>query len=150
MSAPDWTTRVRVRHDGGCRAQGGGPAFQVGEPLGLGADRSAPAAIELTLGALGGELLRLFAGLCAREGLALDSLELSLSARVENPLVALGVVGEAGVPALASIDGACHVVSLDLQGPRRLPLLWARALERSVLFNSLGRGCSIHLRFNAI
>lgn len=150
MSAPDWTTRVRVRHDGGCHARGGGPAFPIGEPLGLGADRSAPAAIELALGALGGELLTLFAGLCAREGLALDSLELSLSARIEHPLVALGVVGESGLPAIAAVTGACHAVTLDLAGLELMPTHWERAVARSVLLNSLRRGCEIQIRFNAI
>jgi len=150
VSAPDWKTRVRVRHDGASHARGGGPAFAIGEPLGLGADRSAPAAVELALGALGGELTQLLAGLCAREGLTLDSLELSLTATLAHPLAALGVVGVAGVPAIAAVDGSCHVVSLDPDGPERLPALWAAARARAVLLNTLGRACPVTLRFNAI
>lgn len=149
MSEP-WTTRVRVQYHGGCRAQGSGPSFPVGEPLGLGADRNAPSALDLALGALGGELLDLLAGLCRRDGLELDSLELSLVARIEHPLVALGVVGETGTPALSAIDGTCHAVTLDESGCGRLPALWQQACGRSVLLASLARGCAVTLRLNVI
>jgi hypothetical protein len=149
MSGP-WTTRVRVRHHVGCRAQGSGPSFPVGEPLGLGADRSAPAAIDLALGALGGELLDLLAGLCRRDGLELDSLELSLVAHIDHPLVALGVVGETGTPVLSAIDGTCHAVTLDVSGSERLPVLWQQACARAVLLASLSRGCTVSIRLNVI
>jgi hypothetical protein len=149
LSSQDWSTRVRVRCGTGCRAQGGGPSFSVGEPLGLGADRSAPAAIELALGALGGELLQLLAGLCRREGLSLDSLELSLQANLEHPLAALGVIGAEGEPAIRSVRGVCHAVSLDTRGPQRLPDLWNQALARAVLLGTWRRACPVEIRLNA-
>ncbi|MCA9785239.1 MAG: hypothetical protein KC488_01680 [Candidatus Cloacimonetes bacterium] len=150
MSAPVHSARVRVRYDGGCHAQGSGPSFPVGEPLGIGADRTAPSSLDLALAALASELLNLLYSLCQRSGLALDSLELSLTATLDNPLVALGVVGESGCPTLATIHGVCHVVCLEEEAMCALPVLWEQACARAVLLNSLRRGCPVSIRLNLL
>jgi hypothetical protein len=182
MTAP-FTTRVRVRLQDGVRAQGAGPAITVGPALGLQATVSAPPALDLFLGALGGELLNLLLALCRREGLlaeapqpgpipaahstnptpstrdakaspafpdAIDSIELSLTARVDHALVALGVVGETGRPRIAAITGTCHLVSLDEHARERLPGLWQQALDRSVLLGTLAPACPVEIRLNVI
>ena len=144
VGAPDtvrWTARVRWQ--GGlalARARGHDVPVLAPVRFTTGGD-PAPAALDLLLCALGGEILSGFARAAAQAGLTLDAAEAAVDAWLENPLVAAGVVGEVGSPALA----AAHV-SLYASSPDPEPVLRAAlnaALVRSPVHATLARACPV-------
>jgi hypothetical protein len=96
-----------------------------------------PAPLDLLLGALATELLAGFRREAARDGLALDDAELTLSAWLENPLVALGVVGESGSARIASIRGSLYASSTG--EPSALAAALARASASGPIHSTLCR-----------
>lgn len=142
--APDavsWTARLRF--EGGlARGRSRGHGLDVLAPVRFteGGD-AAPAALDLFLCALGGEILTAFAAAAARAGLTLDALEAAVAVQLENPLMAAGVVGEAGSPALAAAQVTLYASSPDDEAALRAAL--DRALSRCPLHATLGRACDL-------
>jgi hypothetical protein len=144
----DHTFPIRVQRTpaSAVRAYARGQSFEVGSQASLREVDPHPSAVEYALGALGGDLLCGLERAAASEGLRLHALELTLSGRLENILVHLGVVGEQGHPGVATIDGTLYV-STD-SDHRAVEAAWRIALARSPLYNTLSRcaSVSIHLR----
>src|SRR5690349_9551480 len=97
-----WRVRVVGEAPEASRAYARNHAFAIGAGADFRPAASHPAAVELMLGGLGGELASGVRSACARRGIAIDGLELTLAGRPDNPLVALGVIGEDGHAGLAS------------------------------------------------
>jgi hypothetical protein len=74
--------------------------------------------------------------------------ELRLEARLGNPLVVLGVVGEAGSPALAAVAGTLFVGSDG--GEAQIHALWDRACMRAPVFATLMHSASIHITLRIV
>ena len=102
-----------------------------------------PSALDLLLGALVADLLSGLHRAASRAGVKLFDAELSASARLENPLVALGVVGESGSAALASVQGSLYV-SCDA-GADVLAGLWRTVLERAPVHATLRRCADVQI-----
>lgn len=138
---PDAKLRALAGRDGGVRLVARDLTFasQYGSSLDPSATR--PGALDLLLGALATDLLAGFARHARREGVTVHDCEVRLEARLDNPLVALGVVGEGGSPALSTVGGAFYV-SCDADA-EALASLWRTTLEQSAVHATLARSATL-------
>ena len=107
-----------------------------------------PDAVEYLLGALGGDLISGFASQATRRGVEVDAMEASISGRLNNPLVLLGVVGESGHPGFETISCTLYV-SADAD-EEVLKEVWRTTLARSPLVNTLDRCVGLTLNLHAV
>ena len=134
----------------------GGPVRMVTRNLSLSAEGQTseapradhPSALDLMVAALVADLLAGLRRQAAGAGVTLHDAELSVSARLDNPLVALGVVGESGTAALRSIRGSLYVSS-DA-GAEALGALWERALERAPIHATLRRCADLRIELKPV
>jgi hypothetical protein len=75
-------------------------------------------------------------------------LEIKLSGRLNNPLVFIGVVGEAGHPGFEEITGTLYV-STDAE-TALIQEIWQVTLARSPLVNTLRRCVVLSLDLNVV
>jgi hypothetical protein len=115
--------------------------FRVGEQASLRDDDPAPSAIECLLGALGADLLQGFCVQAARQCLVLHEVEVSLSGRLNNVLVHLGVIGEQGHAGLESVTGTLYV-SADADD-EAVQAAWRDTLARAPVFATLSRSVQV-------
>ena len=138
-----WTARVRGTGENKATAYARSQVFAVYGQASFKEVDPHPTAVEYLLGALGGDLITGFAAHAARRGIAVDALEASISGRLNNPLVFLGVVGETGHPGFEAISGTLYV-STD-SGEPVLREVWQETLARSPLVNTLQRCVTLSL-----
>lgn len=138
LTCPDGHVRIVTRN----------LAFDAEQQLGLDPGASHPAALDLLVGALAADLLAGLGREAVRTGVSLHDAELRLEARLGNPLVALGVVGESGSPALASVQGTLFA-SGDA-GESQLQELWERACARAPVFATLRTAASVHIDIRVV
>ncbi|MGC4047295.1 MAG: OsmC family protein [Armatimonas sp.] len=100
---------------------------------------SAPSALEGLLAALAGELVSGFMAVANRQQLTVDACEVQVVASLENPLVAAGVIGEEGSPALGKLAATLYVATPDAEGDIRAAL--DTALTRGPVYATLARAC---------
>lgn len=133
---PACAVRGRWSRGGGVRVSGG--RFQLdAAPAPADSDAARPSPLELLVAALVADLLAGLARECARAGVTIHDAELTVSADLDNPLVALGVVGEPGTAAVASLRGSLYLSS-DAAADALVPL-WNLALERAPVHATLRR-----------
>ena len=123
-------------------------AFIVGGQASFREADAHPDAVEYLLGALGGDLISGFASHATRRGVEVDAMEASISGRLNNPLVFLGVVGESGHPGFETISCTLYV-SADADG-EVLEEIWQTTLTRSPLVNTLDRCVGLILNLRAV
>lgn len=111
-------------------------------------DARHPSALDLLVLSLVADLLAGLRREAIRAGTRLDDAELSVAASLDNPLVALGVVGETGSPALASVRGSLYV-RCDAT-PQALEALWRATLERSIVYATLRLCADIHIDLKSV
>lgn len=138
-----WTTRVRGTGKNEATAYARNQTFAVHGQASFKETDPHPSAVEYLLGALGGDIITGFAAHAARRGIVVDALEASISGRLNNPLVFLGVVGETGHPGFEAISGTLYV-SADADEPA-LQEAWRETLARSPLVNTLQRCITLSL-----
>jgi uncharacterized OsmC-like protein len=102
---------------------------------------AAPSALETLLAALGAELATGFAARARRSGRILDALEVTVRASLQNPLVAAGVIGEEGSPALAAAQMTLYVASPEPESA--LEEILHAALAAAPVYATLSRACPI-------
>ena len=107
-----------------------------------------PDAVEYLLGALGGDLISGFTSHAKRRGVEVDAMEASISGRLDNPLVLLGVVGEVGHPGFETISCTLYV-SADAD-ERVLEEIWQTTLARSPLVHTLDRCVGLTMKLHAV
>lgn len=117
-------------------------AFDVGQPASFEEKDRHPSAVEYLLGALAGALATGFRTEAARDGLAVDDIELTVRGRLENVLAFLGI--EAGDPSVARIELKCFASSFDDEAKVREA--WKRAAERSPLAATLAKAVDLELK----
>jgi len=139
-----WTVRVRTEAQQTLTVHARNHAFPVGEPLSFRPADDHPSAIELMLGAFAGDLTATFRFLARKQRINLDALEFSATCTVNNPLMYVGVIGEAGHPGIERIEGTLYVSS-DAEAPE-LDVLWCETLVRSPLYNTLRGAVELCLR----
>ncbi len=138
-----WTARVRGTGENNATAYARNQAFAVYGQASFKEADPHPSAVEYLLGALGSDLITGFAAHAIRRGIVVDALEASISGRLNNPLVFLGVVGETGHPGFEAISGTLYV-STDADEPV-LHEVWQKTLARSPLVNTLQRCVTLSL-----
>ena len=148
-----WAARVRWVHD----AQASGShavayarnhAFSIGQQASFKEADEHLSAVEYLLGALGGDLLSGFQTQAKRHGVFLADLEVKLSGRLNNPLIFIGVVGEAGHPGFEAITGTLYV-STDAE-TSLIQEIWQVTLARSPLVNTLRRCVALSLELKVV
>ena len=138
-----WTTRIRGTGENTATAYARNQTFVVHGQASFKETDPHPSAVEYLLGALGSDLITGFAALSARRGIVVDALEASISGRLNNPLVFLGVVGETGHPGFEAISGTLYV-STDAD-ELVIHEVWQEILTRSPLVNTLQRCVTLSL-----
>lgn len=144
-----WSARIKGSGGMAATAYVRNHAVPVGQPASFDTADPAPSAIELLLSALGGCLAVGFQWRASRRGIAIQQLELSLKARVEDILVYLGIGdvadGDAGAshPGLAAIEGTLFV-DCDADEPT-IAALFAETVARSPVAQSLLRGVPLRV-----
>lgn len=141
-----WAARVRGSGDATATAYARTHSFTVNRQASFGATDPHLSAVEYLLAAFGADLVCGLTALAAKRRLTIHAVEASVTGRLNNPLVALGCIGEVGDPGLDEIRGVVHV-SADADADE-LEKVWLEVLARSPLFQTLQRAaaCSVELR----
>ncbi|HKQ57847.1 MAG TPA: OsmC family protein [Candidatus Eisenbacteria bacterium] len=140
--------RALASGDGHVRLVTRNLTFDAERQLGLDPGAAHPAALDLLVGALATDLLAGLGREAARAGTPLYDVELRLEARLGNPLVALGVVGEVGSPALASVQGTLYVGGDADEA--QIHALWETACARAPVFATLRNTASINITIRLV
>ena len=103
-----------------------------------------PSSLDLLVSALVADLLGGLHREAARSGVVIHDAELSVSAHLDNPLVALGVIGESGTAAVHAMHGSLYLTCdepLESVEP-----LWRHCLERAPVYATLRRCAEITIQ----
>lgn len=142
--ARDFEWRARVRASGQlestvyCRNF----SFRVGQTASFEAKDRHPSAVEYLLGALAADVGSALATNCARAGLEVDDIELSVKGRLDNVLAHLGL--EEGDPSFALIELTGFVSSFEDEA--RVRAVWDETLGRSPLVATLKKAVELRTR----
>lgn len=146
--ARQYEWRLRVRHAGHqhskvyCRNFG----WDLGQPASFEAKDAHPCAVEAMLGALGGALSSGYATECARSGLEIDDIELTVRGKLGNILAHMGL--EDGDPSFSVIEVKCFASTMDDENAAREA--WERAVSRSPVAATLAKAVDITFKFAVV
>jgi TusA-related sulfurtransferase/uncharacterized OsmC-like protein len=146
--AQEYEWRIRTRSTGPqqstvyCRNF----SFHVGQAASFEEKDKNPSALEYLAGALSASLSTAYATNCAKAGLKIDDVEITLRCKLENILAHLDL--EEGNPGISNIDVKCFVTSME--DPSTLQGLWMETLERAPLFATLKKAVPINVKFNVV
>jgi TusA-related sulfurtransferase/uncharacterized OsmC-like protein len=126
------TTKIYARNHG----------WETGQPASFDLADPAPSAVEQLLGALAGCLVMGFQLHASRRGIAIEEVELSLSGKLDNIFVFLGL-DSAGHPGFADISGTLFVRS-DAP-PETLEDIWQHTRAVSPVASSLSQSIRLQL-----
>ena len=146
--AREYQWRTRVRHRGGQRSTVYCRNFQfdVGQAASFEERDDYPSAVELVLGALGGTLAAGFATECAREGLEIDDIELTVRGKLHDVMAHLGL--SSGDPSFSTIEVKCFASTFADEAQVRRA--WTLAVERSPLVATLNKATELTLELAII
>jgi hypothetical protein len=130
-----WSVRGTSTDGHLTRVHAGRSSFSVGPAVSFRTDDALPCAIEVLLAALAADIASSLASCAKERGVQIDAVECRISAELDDPLSAIGVIGASGSPALSAVTGVVYV-SADVDEPT-LYGVWCGALRRSPLFNTL-------------
>lgn len=158
-----WSARVRAADSGALAVLVGTGSFLVGPQLTFQDDPSPgvardsqdlrdppapPTALQYVLGAFAADVLGGFRAAAERRRVQLDDVEFAVSCRLNNPLVFLGVVGEAGHAGIEEITGTLYA-SADLDR-QVLDELWSETLARSPLVSTFRSAVKLSLQLKVV
>jgi hypothetical protein len=129
-----WTVRVAAGPGDGATAYARSRRFTLGAPLAFDEEYPQTTALEHLLAAVGADLVAGFRIMARRRRIALDQVEAVVEGRLQNPLVHLGVVGEAGHPGLESVEVKVYADSPANEDDVRAA--WEEALARSPMVHT--------------
>ena len=140
-NARTYEWRTRVRHSGHLQATVycRNFKFNVGQAASFEERDNNPSAVEYVLGALGGSLAVAFATECARRGLEVDDIELTVRGTLHNVLAHLGL--EEGDPSFATIYIRCFASTFDDE--QQVEQAWAATTARSPVLATLAKSVEI-------
>ena len=140
-NARTYEWRTRVRHSGHLQATVycRNFKFNVGQPASFEERDANPSAVEYVLGALGGSLAVAFATECARRGLEVDDIELTVRGTLHNVLAHLGL--EEGDPSFAEIHIRCFASTFDDE--QSVEEAWATTTARSPVLATLAKSVEL-------
>jgi TusA-related sulfurtransferase len=134
-----WRLRARVTGHLKSTVYSRNFSFVVGQAASFEEKDAHPSALEYLFGALAASLTTGFASECARESLAVDDIEISLTGSLHNVLAHLGL--EDGDPAVKSVEVKCFASTFDDEA--RVQAVWERTLRRSPLVATLAKGSEV-------
>ena len=129
-----WSVRARAKDGMGARVFARNHGFDVGQPASFDTADAAPSAVEHLLGALAACLAVGMRWRAVRRGIEVFELEVSLRARLADPLVFLGLAHE-GRAGLAGVEGRLFIDAVA--DDATLDELWRETLQRSPIAASL-------------
>ena len=138
----EWRLRVRAAEPLTSTVYCRNFSFRVGQPASFEERDAHPSAVELLLGSLGGALATAFVTECARDGLTVDDVELSVRGRLVNVLAHVGV--EEGDPSVASIDVRGFASSGDPEAA--IQAAWDRTVSRSPVAATLAKATTLRTK----
>jgi uncharacterized OsmC-like protein len=146
--AKDYEWRARVRSTGSLKSTVYCRNFsmEVGQPASFEASDKHPSAVEYLLAALAGDLTTGFATECAKSGLNVDDIEMTVNGKLNNILAHLGL--EDGDPSFASIEMKLFISSFDDQAKVREA--WDRTLKRSPLAATLKKAVDLKIKLSIL
>jgi len=114
-------------------------SFDVGQPASFEERDAHPSAVEYLLAALAGALSTGFATECAKDGIEVDDIEISVKGKLDNVLAHLGI--EEGDPSFQSIEVKCFASTVD--NAERVQAAWQRTLDCSPLARTLKKAVQL-------
>jgi hypothetical protein len=149
MTAPaySWSVRLSAGEDGRSIAFLRRQQLEIGSALEFDPEYRHATALEVALAAVGADLASGVRTLARRRRVPLDSLELVVDATLNNPLAHLGVIGEAGTPAIERLRVKAYASPADAEPDLRAVL--EEAMRRSPLIQTLTQAAQVEveLRF---
>lgn len=145
---PDCAVRAHGGWDGVVRLQSRNHSYAAEGQTGYDPKSIHPSALDYLLGSLASDLLAGLDREATRAGIAFEAVELSLAGRLENPLIALGVVGETGSPRLAEVAGSLYVTSDATDTALRE--LWEQTLRKAPVYTTLVRAARIDISLKLV
>jgi len=148
QKARQYEWRLRVRHTGHLRSKVYCRNFgwELGQPASFEEKDAHPCAVEALLGALGGALASGYATECARIGLDMDDIELTVRGKLANILAHMGL--EEGDPSFSAIEVKCYASTLDDEALARAA--WERAIARSPVAATLAKALDLTFKFAVV
>ncbi len=146
--AMEYEWRMRVRSTGNlkstvyCRNF----SWDLGQPASFKDKDAHPCAVEALLGALGGALSSGFATDCAREGLDVDDVEITVRGKLHNILAHMGL--EEGDPSFAGIEVKCFASTMDDEATVRR--VWDLTVARSPIAATLTKAVDLNIKFAVV
>jgi uncharacterized OsmC-like protein len=146
--AKDYAWRARARSTGSLKSSIYCRNFsiEVGQPASFESSDKHPSAVEYLLAALAGDLTTGFATECAKSGLSVDDIEMTISGKLNNILAHLGL--EEGDPSFASIEMKLFVSSFEDEAKVRET--WDRTLKRSPLAATLKKAVDLKVKLSIL
>jgi TusA-related sulfurtransferase len=117
-------------------------SFDQGQAASFEEKDAHPCALEYLFGALVGSLATGFATECARDGLEVDDIELSLSGSLNNILAHMGL--EEGDPSVKSVEVKCFASTFADED--KVEAAWQRTIRRSPVAATLSKAAALHLK----
>jgi TusA-related sulfurtransferase len=142
----EWRTRVRYTGQLVGTVYARNFSFAVGQPASFEEKDAHPSALEYLLGALGAEIAVGLHGECARDGLALDDLELTVRGTLHNVLAHLGL--EEGDPSLRRLEVKCFASTLEDEA--RVRRAWERTVQRLPILCTLRKAAEVDLKLSIV
>lgn len=146
--ARSYEWRLRARATGGMRSTAycRNFSFTVGQPASFEEKDQHPSALEYLLGALAGDLATGFATACARDGLEVDDVEITVRATLHDVLVHLGLAE--GDPGVALIK--LKAFASTLADEARVRAVWDDVLRRSPVAATLAKATRLETQLTII
>lgn len=104
-----------------------------------------PDPLQALLGAFAADLSGCFQRAATKRRLTIDHLEATLHADLGNPMVAVGVIGESGSPAISSIELTLFASTSGEEDTAQQA--WQEALQTSSIFQTLNSSVTIKSTF---
>ncbi len=121
-------------------------SWSLGQPASFEEKDAHPSAVEALLGALGASLATAYGTQCARQGLEVDDIELTVTGRLHNILAHLGL--EDGDPSFAGIEVRCYASTLDNEAATRAA--FADVVARSPIAATLAKATTLTISFAVV
>ncbi len=142
----EWRTRIRCSGHHQATVYCRNFKFKVGQAASFEERDVNPSAVEYVLGALGGSLAVAFATECARRGLEVDDIELTVRGTLHNVLAHLGL--EEGDPSFATISVRCFASTFDDE--QRVEDAWAVTTARSPVLATLAKSVKVESKLAVV
>jgi hypothetical protein len=121
-------------------------SFDIGQPASFEEKDKHPSAVEVLLGALGADLTTGFSNECARSGLVLDDVEITVKGRLGDVLAHIGI--QEGDPSIRRVEVKCFASTTEDEG--RVREAWERTVQRSPIASTLKKATEVDLKLAII